>query len=139
MATKLLNHYKGMYDGSAVSFCDAETMEEAVKVFSESTEPVLVQRTGSGVKVVVPDADLAFKTTVEDTAYTAGCRAYPSGGSVTRGQVLFLTAVAAEGYTFAGWYNGEELISSDAEAEVTVASSATVPATLVYEAKFETA
>lgn len=139
MTTKLLNHYKGMYEGNAVAFCDAETMEDAVRIFSEEVEPNLVQKTGAGIKVIVPDASLAFKTDVDDTAYASGCRAYPSGGAVERGQKVFLSAVAAEGYTFEGWYQGETLLSKEEEAEVTVASTASVPSIITYEARFASA
>ena len=138
MTVKQLNHYKGLYDGGTSTFCDAETMVEAAELLgSEGVEPTLLQRVGTGIKVIVPDAALAFNTTVEETAYTAGCRAYPKGGNVVRGQTLFLSAVPAEGYTFKGWYNGVTLVSADEEAEVTVESTATVPSTLTYEAKFE--
>lgn len=139
MTVKSLNHYKGLYDGGATTFCDAQTIVEAAELLTntEGLEPTLLQKVGTGIKVVVPDAALAFTTNVEETAHTAGCRAYPSGGNVTRGQKLFLSAVAADGYKFIGWYQGDTLLSAEAEAEVVVESIATVPTTIVYEAKFQ--
>ena len=140
MTVKSLNHYKGTYDGGTTTFCDAsDIIEAATLLSSDGLEPSLLQRVGTGIKVVVPDASLAFKTSVEETAYTAGCRAYPSGGNVIRGQKLFLSAVASDGYKFTGWYQGEVLLSADAEAEVEVESTATVPAVINYEARFQIA
>ena len=121
MTVKSLNHYKGTYDGGTTTFCDAsDIIEAATLLSSDGLEPSLLQRVGTGIKVVVPDASLAFKTSVDETAHTAGCRAYPSGGNVIRGQKLFLSAVASDGYKFTGWYQGEVLLSADAEAEVEV-------------------
>lgn len=138
MTTKLLNHYKGLFDGGAADFCDATTMVEAAQLLvKDGIEPTLLQRVGTGIKVLVPDAPLSFKTSVGETEHTAGCRAYPSGGEVVRGQKLFLSAVAADGYSFTGWYNGTDLVSAELEAEVTVESDATLPSVITYEAKFK--
>lgn len=137
MTTKLLNHYKGLFDGGAADFCDASTMVAAAELLvKDGIEPTLLQRVGTGIKVLVPDAPLSFKTSVEATAYAAGCRAYPSGGEVVRGQKLFLSAAKGDGYSFAGWYNGADLISAELEAEVTVESDTTLPSVITYEAKF---
>jgi uncharacterized repeat protein (TIGR02543 family) len=141
MNTKSLNNYKGVFDGGGTQFCVAETITEAAELFTEDQgqEPVLLQRTGTGVKVIVPDPELAFVTKVGDTEYTAGCRAYPSKGDVVRGQKLFLSAVTADGYTFKGWYQDgvTEPLSTDEECEVTVSSDSKVPVTITYEARFE--
>lgn len=137
MAIKNLKRYKGTYEGGATILCDALTMEEAVGILAEETEPNIVQKVGEGIKVAIPDPALAFTTHVEDVLYTAGCRAYPeTGGQVKNGQTVFLSAVAGEGYQFDGWYQGDTLISTDTEAAVEIASASAVPAIITYEAKF---
>ena len=49
--------------------------------------------------------------TVSCTAETGGT--VSEGGQVIRGQRTSVEAAADEGYTFGGWYNGEELVSTD--------------------------
>ncbi len=49
--------------------------------------------------------------TVSCTAETGGT--VSEGGQVIRGQRTSVEATANEGYTFGGWYNGEELVSTD--------------------------
>lgn len=140
MSVKMLNSYKATYVGGATALCNAQTMEEAAKILSEENqEPSVLQKTGSGIRVSVPDPALAFTTVVGDaTAYTAGCRSYPEhGGQVKAGDTVFLTAVAAEGYNFVGWYQGTTKLSEDAEAAVVVESASPVPAVIEYEARFE--
>ena len=139
MSTKLLNSYEATYEGGATAVCNAQTMEEAAKVLSDETEPSILQRVAAGIKVLVPDPALAFTTTVkDDAAYEAGCRSYPAnGGQVKVGDTVFLSAVAVEGYSFVGWYQGDTQLSTDAETAVTVASASSVPAVITYEARFE--
>lgn len=141
MNTKSLNNYKGVFDGGGTQYCVAETITEAAGLFTEDQgqEPVLLQRTGTGVKVIVPDPELTFVTKVGETEYAAGCRAYPSKGDVVRGQKLFLSAVVADGYTFKGWYQDgiTEPLSVDEECEISVSSDSKVPVTITYEARFE--
>lgn len=144
MTVKQLNHYKALFDGGTSTFCDAANIIEAAELFSaDSTEtlvvePTLIQKIGSGIKVILPDAPLQFETAIDgDTAIAAGCKVYPAGGNVVRGQHLFLSAVPATGYDFVGWYDGTTLLSANAEAEVVVESTATVPSVVTYTAKFE--
>ena len=138
MSVKLLSSYEATYEGGTTARCNAQTMEEAAKVLSDEIEPSILQRIGTGIKVVVPDPALAFKTEVGATAYAAGCRAYPAnGGQVKAGDTVFLSAVSAEGYRFTGWYQGEVKLSEDSEAAVVVASASAVPAVVTYEARFE--
>lgn len=139
MALKLLNSYQATYEGGTTAMCDAQTMEEAAKVLSDTTEPNVLQKIRAGVKVLVPDPALAFKTEVTDSvAYAAGCRTYPAnGGQVKAGDTVFLSAVAADGYNFTGWYQGETKLSDSAETAVVVESASPVPAVIVYEAHFE--
>ena len=140
MSVKMLNSYKATYVGGATALCNAQTMEEAAKILSEENqEPSVLQKTGAGIRVSVPDPALAFTTKVaDDTAYTAGCRSYPeNGGQVKAGDTVFLTAVAAEGYNFTGWYQGATKLSDDVEAAVVVESASPVPAVIIYEAHFE--
>lgn len=139
MSIKLLNSYQATYEGGATALCNAQTMEEAAKILTDNTqEPSVLQKTGVGIKVSVPDPALAFTTEVAETEYTAGCRSYPkNGGQVKAGDTVFLSAVAAEGYNFVGWYQGATKLSEEAEAAVVVESTSPVPAVIVYEAKFE--
>lgn len=139
MSIKLLNSYEATYEGGGKALCNAQTMEEAAKVLSEEFEPSILQRTAAGIKVLVPDPALAFTTQVsDDTAYEAGCRSYPAnGGQVKAGDTVFLTAVAAEGYNFVGWYQGATKLSEDVEAAIVVESASPVPAVITYEARFE--
>ena len=138
MSVKLLNSYEATYEGGTTAKCYAQTMEEAAKVLSDEIEPSILQRVGSGIKVIVPDPALAFKTEVAAEAYAAGCRAYPAnGGQVKAGDTVFLSAVPAAGYNFTGWYQGDVKLSEDVEAAVEVASASPVPAVISYEARFE--
>lgn len=140
MATKLLNSYEATYEGGAKAMCNAQTMEEAAAILTDNVqEPSVLQKTGVGIRVAVPDPALAFTTkVVDDAAYTAGCRSYPeNGGQVKAGDTVFLSAVPAEGYNFAGWYQGTTLLSSETEAAVVVESASAVPAVITYEARFE--
>ena len=140
MSVKLLNSYQATYEGGATALCNAQTMEEAAKILTEGTqEPSILQKTGAGIRVSVPDPALAFTTSVsDDAAYTAGCRSYPeNGGQVKAGDTVFLSAVPAEGYNFVGWYQGETKLSEETEAAVVVESASPVPAVITYEARFE--
>ena len=140
MAIKLLNSYQATYEGGATALCNALTMEEAAKILTDaSQEPSVLQKTGAGIRVSIPDPAIAFTTAVEsEAAYTAGCRSYPvNGGQVKIGDTVFLSAVAAEGYNFVGWYQGATKLSDEAEAAVVVESTSPVPAIIVYEAHFE--
>ena len=139
MTTKLLNSYQATYEGGTTAMCNAETMEEAANVLTDGTqEPSILQKIGAGIRVKVPDPVLAFTTTVADALYTAGCRAYPEhGGQVKVGDTVFLSAVAGEGYSFTGWYQGNTKLSDDAEAAIVVESASPVPALIEYEARFE--
>ena len=138
MSVRTLNSYKATYVGGATALCNAQTMEEAAKILSEEQEPSILQKTGSGIKVSVPDPALAFTTVVDATAYAAGCRSYPAhGGQVKAGDTVFLSAIPAEGYNFVGWYQGTTKLSEDTEAAVVVESASPVPAVIEYEARFE--
>ncbi len=132
--TKVLKQFKATYKDDAVSSCMAVDMVEAAKVLSaDNVEPVIIQKTADGIKVAMPDPALAFTTSSNE----ATCKAYPTGGSgIKLGDTLFLTAVAGEGFDFDGWYQGETLVSEEAEAAVIVESSAQVPSVIHYEARF---
>ena len=138
MSVRTLNSYKATFVGGATALCNAQTMEEAAKILSEEQEPSILQKTGSGIRVSVPDPALAFTTVVDATAYAAGCRSYPAhGGQVKAGDTVFLSAIPAEGYNFVGWYQGTTKLSEDTEAAVVVESASPVPAVIEYEARFE--
>lgn len=132
--TKVLAQFKATYKDDKTAACIAENIVEAAKVFSaDEAEPVIIQRTVDSIKASLPDPALSFTTSSNE----ATCKAYPSGGSgIKLGDTLFLSAVAGEGFDFEGWYQGDTLVSEDAEAAVTVESTAQVPSVIHYEARF---
>lgn len=132
--TKVLKQFKATYKDSGVASCMAVDITEAARVLSaDAEEPVIIQKTADGIKVSMPDPALSFVTVSNEET----CKAYPSGGSgIKLGDTLFLTAVAGEGFDFEGWYQGDTLVSSDAEAAVIVESTAQVPSVLKFEARF---
>jgi uncharacterized repeat protein (TIGR02543 family) len=67
-----------------------------------------------------------IKTTTED-----GGTATTSANTVNYGSNVTLIATADEGYTFSGWYNGDTLVSSDAEYTIN-----NIKANMNYTAKY---
>lgn len=140
MSVKSLNQYKASFADSTDMSVVAETISDAIVALAEAKpeEPSLIQRTVSGIKVTVPSPAIAIKTTVVGTgAESAGCKATPYNiASVKNGDKVWFTAITAEGFSFSGWYLGDELQSTDESCEATVAYSGETPTTLEYEARF---
>ena len=135
-----LNQYKASYADSTDLTVAAETLADAIVALEEakSDEPSLIQRTVTGIKVAIPAPAIAIKTTVTGSgAVSAGCKATPYNiASVENGDKVWFTAIAVDGFTFSGWYLGDELQSTEESYEATIAYAGTTPTTLEYEARF---
>lgn len=135
-----LNQYKASYADSTDLTVAAETLADAIVALGEakSDEPSLIQRTVTGIKVAIPAPAIAIKTTVTGSgAVSAGCKATPYNiSSVKNGDKVWFTAIPVDGFTFEGWYLGEELQSTEESYEATIAYAGTTPTTLEYEARF---
>lgn len=135
-----LNQYKAAFADSTELSVAAGTMEDALIALAEAHagEPSLIQKTVTGIAVAIPAPAIAIKTTVSGAgAAAAGCKATPySIASVKNGDKVWFTAIAVDGFSFDGWYLGEELQSTNESYEATIAYAGTTPTTLEYEAKF---
>lgn len=136
MSVKSLKQYKATFDDNTSTSCVAADMEKAAGLLDSAEKPVaILQKIADNVQVDVPDPVFAVETFVDSAS--VDCKSYPSRGEgVKNGDKVFLSAVAGEGYTFDGWYLGEDKVSSEAEAAITIDSDSEVPATIRYEAKF---
>ena len=120
-----LNQYKASYPDATDMSVAAGSMEDALVALKEAKdmEPSMLQKTVTGIAVAIPAP--------------AGCKATPyTIDSVENGDKVWFTAIAVDGFTFSGWYLGEELKSSDESYEATIAYAGTTPTTLKYEARF---
>lgn len=135
-----LNQYKASYADSTDMSVAAASMADALVALAEAKadEPSLIQKTVAGIKVAIPAPAIGIKTVVTDSsAANAGCKATPYNiSSVENGDKVWFTAIAAEGFTFSGWYLGGELQSTDESYEATISYTGTTPTTLEYEARF---
>lgn len=135
-----LNQYKASYPDATDMSVAAGTMEDALVALKEAKdmEPSMLQKTVTGIAVAIPAPAIAIETFVTGTgAAAAGCKATPyTIDSVENGDKVWFTAIAVDGFTFSGWYLGEELKSSDESYEATIAYAGTTPTTLKYEARF---
>lgn len=135
-----LNQYKASYADSTDLTVAAATLADAIVALEEAKpgEPSLIQRTVTGVKVAIPAPAIAIKTIVTGTgAEASGCKATPyTINSVENGDKVWFTAITVDGFSFSGWYLGDELQSSDESYEATIAYAGTTPTTLTYEARF---
>lgn len=135
-----LNQYKASYPDATDMSVAAGSMEDALVALKEAKdmEPSMLQKTVTGIAVAIPAPAIAIETFVTGTgAAAAGCKATPyTIDSVENGDKVWFTAIAVDGFTFSGWYLGEELKSSDESYEATIAYAGTTPTTLKYEARF---
>ena len=135
-----LNQYKAAFPDSTELSVAAGTMADALVALAEAHagEPSLIQKTVTGIAVAIPAPAIAIKTVVTGAgASAAGCKATPyTIGSVENGDKVWFTAIAVEGFTFSGWYLGDELQSAEESYEATIAYAGTTPTTLEYEARF---
>ena len=135
-----LNQYKASYADSTDLTVAASTIADAIVALAEAKpgEPSLIQKTVTGIAVAIPAPAIAIRTFVTGTgAEASGCKATPYNiSSVENGDKVWFTAIAVEGYTFAGWYLNEELQSTDESYEATISYAGTTPTILEYEARF---
>ena len=135
-----LNQYKASYPDATDMSVAAGSMEDALVALKEAKdmEPSMLQKTVTGIAVAIPAPAIAIETFVTGTgAAAAGCKATPYAiDSVKNGDKVWFTAIAVDGFTFSGWYLGDELKSSDESYEATIAYAGTTPTTLKYEARF---
>ena len=135
-----LNQYKASYTDSTDLTVAASSLADAIVALAEAKqgEPSLIQKTVTGIAVAIPAPAIAIKTTVTGSgALAAGCKATPYNiSSVENGDKVWFTAIAVDGFEFAGWYLGEELQSTDESYEATIDYAGSTPTTLEYEARF---
>lgn len=103
-----LNQYTGYDANNVATVVVAQDMETAVQVYNREKEedPVQMQTTKKQIFCVLPDTTTHFTTIVHDPtggAATAGCKAYPTAGTVVGGTKQYFQAVAAEGWKFVKW------------------------------------
>lgn len=117
MSTVLLNTYKATYKDGASTKCNAQSITDAIKLFtnSASEEPEDVERTATGMSVVIPESGgggdegtISFTTEalLNDEPIPFGLFTFPTKGIVSPGDTLFLSAYAVDtdGIHFDGWY-----------------------------------
>jgi hypothetical protein len=135
-----LNQYKASYADSTELTVASASLADAVVALEEAKpgEPSLIQKTVTGIKVLIPAPAIAIKTTVTGSgAVSAGCKATPYNiSSVENGDKVWFTAIAVDGFSFSGWYLNDELQSTDESFEATISYTGTTPTTLEYEARF---
>ncbi len=135
-----LNQYKAAFPDSTELSVAAGTMADALVALAEAHagEPSLIQKTVTGIAVAIPAPAIGIKTIVTGAgAVAAGCKATPyTISSVENGDKVWFTAIAVEGFTFSGWYLGEELQSTEESYEATISYAGSTPTTLEYEARF---
>lgn len=128
-----LNQYTGTDSvGNQISIV-AEDMSTACQVYNEQQEedPVIMQRTKSGIKCVLPTVYVTFTTTVKDasggnTAATAGCIATPSSFTVLGGTKQIFSAIPSEGWGFTKWtIDGVDVENSEPVMELTIPTNTT--------------
>ena len=108
--------------------------------WSDSTSTVLSENveyttSTSGPKNWVTNINVNFAINFYNISVTAGegGSASASAATVEHGSEVTLTAVANDGYLFAGWYNGEEFVSTEANYTFTATSD------INYTARFSEA
>lgn len=143
MATTLLNQYKGQFKDLSYQFANASTMAEALDVLTEknSEEPITLSRTQEGVVIAAAATKLeSFTVTVageDSTDDVSGCAAYPESlAEVTRGNTVYLSAVADSDHSFNCWKLNDEVVSYANPYCVTIPKDEDVTS-LAYTAVFQ--
>ena len=107
-------------------------VKEAANAHDTVDNPVVqIVRTRTSIEVNVPDAlaEVVFRTLIGGAgAELAGCRATPSSYEVLDGSNVIFEAIAAEGFTFMGWFVGTD--TSGTPEAVTPIASIAINATL---------
>lgn len=120
---------KKVIAGSIPEVCDAMKGGEEIVVITK--DHVVDQ-------YEVPDHFTVATDIMDTVAAECGCRVYPEKSvMLADGETLVLSAYEADGWDFVGWYNGEELVSQDRQALVTVLRPEEPTSMIIYEAKFK--
>jgi len=132
MAIVTMKEFRVIQQDGTESIAACANATQAVQLFDEVQNPVLqLVRTRVGIQVSVPDEALEvnFRTEIAGSgAELAGCRATPSTFAVLDGSEVIFEAQAVEGFTFMGWFIGEDT-SGTPESTSAIASIA-IDATL---------
>jgi len=106
--------------------------KQAADAYDTVENPIIqLVRTRTSIMVNVPDEtlDVNFRTVISGNgAELAGCKASPSTYSVPDGSAVVFEALPVEGFTFMGWFIGEN--TSGTPVAVTAIASITITATL---------
>lgn len=128
-----LNQYTGTDSvGNQVAIV-AEDMETACSVYHEQQDedPVIMQRTKTGIKCVLPTVYVTFNVSVEDalggdTAAIAGCVATPETFTVLGNTKQIFTAKPSEGWSFTKWViDGDDVENSEPVMVLTIPANET--------------
>lgn len=123
-----LNQYTGYDTNNVATVVVAQDMDTAVQVYvqQKNEDPVQMQTTKKQIYCVLPDTSTTFTTSVFDAtggAAVAGCKAYPTNGTVIGGTKQFFQAVAAEGWHFVKW----QIDNNDVEEGTEAIMQLTIP------------
>lgn len=105
-----LNQYTGSDAQGNQTVIVAENMTTACEVYheQESSDPMIMQLSKTGIRCVLPTQFVTFTTVVknaqgEDAPAIAGCKATPVNYTLVAGTKQIFTATASEGWTFSKW------------------------------------
>lgn len=127
MATEKMNEFRITNESGKDTVAIYMNAKEAVNAFDTDEDPVTqIVRSRIGIQVGIPDTavQVTFRTVIGGSgAESAGCKATPSTFEVLDGTSVIFEAMAAEGYTFVGWYIGAATgspVSAEAIAEIEI-------------------
>lgn len=107
MSEVTLNQYKGLKGNDDAVYVVAENIIEAATLLSDTiagTEPSLIQKTLTGIRVSQPKLNVQFITNVLPAeALAAGCSATPPSFTVIDGTKVIFYAKPAAGWEFVSW------------------------------------
>jgi uncharacterized repeat protein (TIGR02543 family) len=115
------NEYEIIRD-SGIETVVATTVIEALGNEDREGDPVKqVTRIKTGIFAIVQDAPVIFEVAIDPpNAEAAGCVALPSAYTVPFGAIVLFEAIPGTGYTFSGWYQDQQELSTDLQAELTM-------------------
>jgi hypothetical protein len=132
MAMVIMKEFRVTQESGEENISVCSNALQAVTAFDTEENPVTqIVRTRVSIQVNVPETalDVTFRTAIAGSgAETAGCKASPSTFTVVDGSSVIFEAIAAEGYSFLGWFIGED--TSGTPEAVTEIASITIESTL---------
>jgi hypothetical protein len=115
-------------------------MNEVAKDFEKPDNMITqVVRTRVDLDASIPQPQVMVEFHVIVTpegAVTAGCVALPDGYVVPSGTQMLFQAVPGAGYEFTGWLMGDDIVSTDAKATLTITPNMGLDRCLI-DARFE--